>query len=339
MAYNNVINRSEAASLIPEEASREILGMIPQQSAVLQMGRRLPDMNRGQLRLPVVSALPTAYFVNGDTGLKQTTEVNWANVFITAEEIACIVPVPEAVLADADYDIWAQVKPLIAEAFGVTIDAAILLGTNKPASWPEGLVPGAEAAGHVVAVGTGAGLFDDLLNVGGVIALVEADGYMVNGHVAHPTLRAMLRGIKDVNGQPLFVRSLQDQTRYELDGAPIAFARNGALNPAAALLVSGDWSQLVYSFRQELTYKVLTEGVIQDGNGVIQYNLAQQDMVALRCVMRVGWQLPNPINRENGDAGTRYPFGVLAPGAAQGAPVMQEAAPKQTRKQTKEESE
>ena len=27
---------------------------------------------------PVLSALPVAYFVNGDTGLKQTTEAAWA---------------------------------------------------------------------------------------------------------------------------------------------------------------------------------------------------------------------------------------------------------------------
>ena len=58
---------------------------------------------------------------------------------------------------------------------------------------------------------------------------------------------------------------------------------------------------------------MLTEAVIQDGSGTIVYNLAQQDMVALRAVMRLGWQLPNPINRVNTNASTRYPFSVLAP--------------------------
>lgn len=311
--FNSLVSRTDAAALIPEEASREILGAIPAQSAVLQLARRLQNMNRAQLRLPVVSALPTAYFVNGDNGLKQTTEVNWANVFITAEEIACIVPIPESVLADADYDIWGEVKPLIAEAFGVVIDAAVLLGVNKPASWPVSLLAGAQAAGHKVARGSGTDAYAELLAEGGVISLVEADGYMVNGHVAHPTVRAMLRGIRDENGQPIFVRSMQDATRYELDGAPIVFTRNGALDAAQALLFAGDWNQLVYAMRQDITYKVLTEGVIQDSNGAIQYNLAQQDMVALRCVMRLGWQLPNPINRENSNASTRYPFAVWTP--------------------------
>lgn len=313
MPYNNVINRSEAAALIPEEATREILMAIPAQSAVMQLGRRLQNMTRGQLRLPVVSALPVAYFVNGDTGLKQTAEVNWDNVFINAEEIACIVPIPEAVLADADYDIWAEVRPLIAEAFGIVIDAAILHGTNKPANWPNAILTGATAAGHVVYYGSGDDSYSELMGEGGVISLVEEDGYMVSGHVGHMTVRAKLRGIRDLDKQPIFVRSMQDGTRYELDGAPIQFPRNGAIDSRGALLFSGDWTQLVYSMRQDITYKILSEGVIQDNNGAIVYNLAQQDMVALRCVMRMGWQLPNPINRVNGNAASRYPFSVWAP--------------------------
>jgi len=48
-----------------------------------------------------------------------------------------------------------------------------------------------------------------------------------------------------------------------------------------------------------------------DGAGNIIYNLAQQDMVALRAVMRLGFALPNPINRMNPTAATRYPFAVL----------------------------
>ena len=43
------------------------------------------------------------------------------------------------------------------------------------------------------------------------------------------------------------------------------------------------------------------------------YNLAQQDMVALRAVFRVAWQVPNPINRVNENSSTRYPFSALVP--------------------------
>ena len=273
-------------------------------------------MSRKQQRIPVLSALPTAYFVNGDTGLKQTTEQAWENKYLIAEEIACIVPIPEAVLDDADYDIWAEVRPRIVEAFGVVIDAAILFGTNAPNTWPASILDGATGAGHVVALGTGADIYDDIMGENGVISLVEEDGYMVNGHIAAMTMKAKLRGLRDTNRQPIFVRSMQDRTRYELDGEPMEFPANGAFDVTKALMFSGDFRQAVYAIRQEITYKVLTEAVIQDNSGAIVYNLAQQDMVALRAVMRMAWQVPNPVTRLQPTEAQRYPFAVLTPPAA-----------------------
>ena len=56
---------------------------------------------------------------------------------------------------------------------------------------------------------------------------------------------------------------------------------------------------------------MLDQAVISDAQGHIIHNLAQQDMVALRCVMRLGWQLPNPVTQIGGVS--RYPFAVLTP--------------------------
>lgn len=312
MPYNTKIDRTGAQALIPEEVAREIIQGVPEMSAIMSLATKAPNMSRAQKRLPVLSTLPTAYFVNGDTGLKQTSDQAWGNKFLDAEELAVIIPIPEAVLDDTDYDIWAEVKPRIMEAFGVAFDAAVMFGTNAPASWPTNILSAATAAGNVVTLGTGVDLYDDLLGEDGVISLVEQDGFMVTGHAAAMSMRGKYRALRDANGQPLFRTSMQAADRYELDGSPIWFPRNGALDAAHALQFSGDWKQLIYAMRQDVTYKILTEAVITDGSGAIVYNLAQQDMIAIRAVMRLAWQVPNPINRIN-NTGTRYPFGVLKP--------------------------
>ena len=322
MPYNSLISRTDADALIPESVSRTIIQNVPEQSSVLRLARRLPNMTTKQRRMPVLSILPTAYFVDGDSGLKQTTEVNWANKYLNAEELACIVPIPEAVLDDADYPIWSEVHPLIEEAIGVTIDAAILHGINAPSAWPTDIATGAAGAGNSVdlsvIMATG-DLYDALMGENGTIAKVEVDGFMVSGHIAAMTMRSKLRGLRaddgggSCTGHPLFVRSMQQKNVYELDGEPIIFPKNGAVDPTAVLQFSGDWNQLVYSIRQDVTYKILTEAVIQDSAGNIIYNLAQQDMVALRVVMRLAWQLPNPINRLQETEADRYPFGILVP--------------------------
>lgn len=317
MPFNNMIARSEADALIPEDVSREITQSLPEASAVMSVARRLPNMPTNKQRMPVLSLFPAAYFVNGDTGLKQTTEINWANKYLNAEEIAVIVPIPEAVLDDADYDIWGEVRPRIVEAMGKTFDQAVLYGTNAPASWPTDLVAAATAAGHVVDLSdviTGGGdIYDAVMGETGVLAYVEEDGFMVNGHLAALTMKAKLRGLRTEDGQPIFVRAMQEGSRYELDGEPLIFPRNGSMVPANALQISGDWDQLVFSIRQDVTYKLLDQAVIQDNTGAIVYNLAQQDMVALRVVMRLAWQLPNPINQINPTEATRYPFAILKP--------------------------
>ena len=321
MPYNSVISRTDAAALIPEDVSAEIISNLPQMNPLMQLARRLPNMSRAQRRLPVMGSFASAYFVSGDTGLKQTSEVTWENKYIDAEELAVIVPIPEAVLDDADFDIWANVRPEVERALSKAITAAVLYGTNIPATWTTnlgaaGLVAGSTAASHTISAAAYTDYYEAILGetaagVDGLFMLPEADGFMVSGNVAHVSMKGILRNVRDTNGQPIFKTNMQDSTRYELDGTPLYFPTDGSITAASSLMISGDWNQLVYAMRQDITYKVLDQAVIQDAGGNIVYNLAQQDMVALRAVMRLGFALPNPPTYENETDATRFPFAVL----------------------------
>ncbi len=316
MAGNvNVITRTDAEALIPESVSSEIIQGVTEESVVLSMFRKLPNMTTKTHSMPVLDMLPVAYFVNGDTGTKQTTKMAWDKKRIVAEEIAVIVPIPEAVLDDSNYDIWGEVRPRIIEAFGKKIDGAVLFDVDKPAQWRDGIVTTAINAGAVIT--ETADLYNDIMGENGVIAKIEESGYFPTGAISAIKMRSKLRGLKDTMGRPLYNSDMQGATKYGIDGNPLHFPRNGAFDETKANMIFGDFSQAVYAIRQDITFKIFDQGVIQDpSTGEIVYNLMQNDMVALRAVMRLGWEIPNPINSIQKDKTKRCPFAIYTVGTS-----------------------
>lgn len=316
---NNMISRQEAEALIQEQLINTIQQDAPKQSVFMGLARKLPNMTSKQTRIPVLDMLPMAYWVNGDTGFKQTGEQAWDNVYLTAEELAVIVPIPEAVVADASFDILGEVQPRVLEAIGQRVDGAVIFGANRPAGWRADIITTARQAGNNVAPGSSPNYYDLIMGEGGVIAKVEESGRMVTGAMSAMGMRAKLRGLKGADGHPIFKSDMQGATQYALDGAPMYFPQNGSFDQSVAQLIVGDFSQAVYSIRQDITVKILDQGVIQDpATKAIIYNLAQQDMIALRVVFRMGWALPNPATRMDENR-TACPFAYLEPATPKAA--------------------
>lgn len=306
MPYDSILARGDAAALVPEEVSNAMINSLQAQSLVLDKGNRIP-ISRNMTRFPVLSVLPQAYFVNGDTGLKQTTKAAWANKFMYVEEIATIVPIPEAVLDDAGFDVWAALQPLMERAIVRTFDAAVVFGTGAPATWAaEGsLVSKAIAAGNTVTRGTNnaaaGGIHGDLSDV---VGKLEADGQVANGATANITLKARLRNQRDTAGRTLELPADIPTPSYDLAGL-------WGSGSGAAEYLAGDFSKLVVGVRQDMTYKLLSESVITDSNDNIILNLAQQDSVAMRLVFRAAYAVANPINDQQPTEGSRSAFSVL----------------------------
>ncbi len=310
----NIIDRAGAEALIAPELSKEIFDGVTETSAVLKLARKLPNMSSKQQRLPVATSLTSAYFVDGDNTETSIGNKSWDGVNIEASEIACIVPIPRTVLDDSDFDIWEQVKNDVITAFGKIIDRAILFGENAPSYWPTPIKTGIENAGNIIEKVNQSTAYSDILGGDGLVSKVEENGHIVTGHLGKMKTRGYLRNIVDNNGQPIFKTNFNTASEYDIDGVPVVFPLNGSMIDTDPALISGDWKSLVYSIRQDLTMKLFTEGVIQNPDGTIAYNLMQQDMVALRFVMRLGWQLPNPPSRLTDDS--TYPFAMLVEGVA-----------------------
>lgn len=312
MPFNTLIQRSDVAARIPEVISNQMLTSLSAQSAALQLGTRIP-MPAATTRFPVLSALPQAYWVTGDTGLKQTSTAAWDKKYIDVEELAVIVPVPENVLDDSGFDVWAALSPLMEGAIARALDAAVFLGQNKPSAFPDDLATGAHNAGNEVTVGTAAAADGGLAkDISDLIADLEADGYIPNGAVAKTSLRSAVRALAAI---PALNRPGEVITPDDWWGSTVAYPMRGLWSSGSGSpqAIIGDFSNLVIGVRKDFTYKVLSEGVITDGATPpnILFNLPQQDMLALRVTFRAGFQVSNPINYDQTDPAARYPFGRL----------------------------
>ena len=305
MPYNSIISAKDAKVLTPDQQIvGEIITGVTKGSSILPLMNRLPDATTGQVTMNVLDTLPISFWVDEgvNDGLKQTTNVAWKGKKLYMEEIAVIVPIKKNVLDDANYDIFTEVKPLLIQSAYKLIDEAIILGKNKPKLFREGLIPSIINAGKAVVPGN-ATTYDQISDA---MTQVELSGYNVTGILGGVALKGEFRkGLLDNTGQPL--------ANSEVTELPRVYADNGSWDSTKAKFILGDFNQAVYSFRQDVLFEMFDTGVITDANGTIIYNLMQQDMVALRMTMRMGWEIPNPVTALDSDEETRFPFALVEP--------------------------
>lgn len=303
------INRADAEALLRRQDINEIVQAATASSAALSTFRTI-QMTAGTARMPVLAALPTAGWVaesaTDPTGVKPTTKVDWTDKELIAEEIAVIVPIHENVLDDSRFDIWGEVRPLVAQEFGRVLDQAVFFGTNKPTTWTDAaLVPGAIAAAnnYVSGSGTVGDLAEDFNEAFG---LVEEDGFDVNVAYTGRFLRSGLRGLRDANGDVIYIDGIRsDNNTAAIYGEELFYVANGAWNRTAAVSLVGDRSKAILGIREDVQVKLLDQATV---GGI---NLAERDMVALRFKFRVAFATAVPITPEN--AVNPYPFAVITP--------------------------
>jgi len=317
MAYNDLVSTADALALMPTEQRMEIIKATLDESYAMRLCRKLRNMSSKTTTLKVSSELANGGFVNSPSGstaggLIPTTSANWEDVVMTAEKLAVFVVIDNDTIADSEVDIFGEVKQQVSADLALRFDAAVLAGTAAPASWPSGGIRAhALSASNNVALGANADLYDDILSENGAFAKAEADGFAISGAVAAVSMKARMRGLRDSNGVPIFNSDPMSKMGYSLDGQPLGFPSHGGFPSANTYLIAGDFSNAVWAMRQELDIKLITEGVLTDLAGNITHNLSQQDMVALRFTMRLGFALPNPVNQLQPTKASRSPFAIL----------------------------
>jgi len=313
--------------LIPIEYSTEIIQAATEASVAMQTFRTM-RMPTGVTNLPVLAALPNVGWVNetpltgsgSEATVKPATEQGWENVVLTAEELAAIVVIPEAVLEDSTVNLWAEITPRLGEAIAMKVDEVCFFGGSaghpKPATFADGLYTQALAAGQVA---DGGAIVDDFNTAFGY---VESAGFDVSDVYGSRLIKTSLRGQKDSTGAPIYLESFRDDGRTDqIYGASINYVAGQAWDSALALSVLGDADCAILGIRTDMQTKVLDQASIdisaaKDGSQMV--NLAQQDLVALRVRFRFAFAVANPVNVLAESAG--FPFAAVAPTAPFSAP-------------------
>jgi HK97 family phage major capsid protein len=325
MAYNDVTERtstSRTAREIPETVASGILSDVFEGSAVLKLGDTFP-MPALQHRIAVLSAFADAYWLQGasqsvkDSALKQTTKPLWDNVYITPDELAVLVVIPDAWMADSNIT-WDEIRKEVSRAFARKIDQAVLFGDGTPPagfSGPVGgIIGGAVSAGNFTTLGTTvSGSYNDVgLDLADVAEDLSRDGYDVTGWAARKGFSWQLTKTRDTTGQPIYSTTLggpDGPNTAALYNRPYYEVGNGAWDDTEALAICGEWDKLKIGVRQDMTFQVFDSGIISDDSGNVVYNAMQQDGKVLRAVMRLGYAVPNPVKALGGT----FPFGALRP--------------------------
>ena len=269
--------------LIPRTMAREMIAQAEKTSVVLELGRNLP-MASGQASLPVVSFLPAAGFVNPrHGGRKPATKIEWTASQVVAEELACVLALPNSFIDDAGYPIWEEVRNIVAASMAEALDAAVLFGTGAPAGFPTGGIKALAGAAQ-----TGA---DAPAAIDAAAAVLEAGGVTPDGIVASAAIGTALRAAwTAANALP------SEAPSQSLYGWPVRVAADW--DPTAGDALVGDWDYLLVGVREDITFDLSEEAILQDNTGAIIANAFQDDLTAMRCYMRVGIAIGSPVSRQ-----------------------------------------
>ncbi len=271
--------KDQLKGFVPAEQAQDIITDIVRGSGILRLSR-IEQMNSDTKKFNVLVDGPGAYWVGEGQRIK-TSGATWIHPEITAKKLAVIIPVTKEKLSDSITDVFADLAPQISEAFYQTIDKACIFGEDSPFA--------TSLAGSIAATNMLVQSNESLdLAVSDAMAMVEADGYEVNGFAGHIGIKNMLRRLRDNGGAPLY---LEGTNTRELYSQPIEFIRSAAWNSSAFDLIGGEWKYSLVGIRSGIEFEVLTEATLQgtldaDGKPI---SLAEQDMIAIKATMRLGY--------------------------------------------------
>ena len=280
---------AQAGLLIPTELLTEVLRIRETQYGLARRDMRyLPFSGPGDTRtIPTLGTSVSVYWT-GEGEKKKSTQPKFSIVTQTLKKLAAITPFTEEILEDSAINLTQLVAELFAEAVSKEEDIQFFNGTGTP--WTGILHNGSvnivlQATGDVDQLTA-----DDLLDMIDKTPSGSLDGakfYM------HRTVFSVIRKLKGTDGQYIVQMPTGSQPGtiwgypYELSDA---FPTKASVTLNTPYILFANLKQAaIFGDKQQLRVKLLEEATITDTDDSTVINLAEQDMIALRIVERVGY--------------------------------------------------
>lgn len=284
---------ADAGLLIPTELRTEVLRIKETYGLARKDMFYLPFSGPGNSRTIPALGTSVQVFWTGETEKKTSTQPKFSVVTQTLKKLAAIVPFSEEILEDSAINLTALIGALFAEAVAKEEDIQFFAGTGAP--WT-GILNNGLVNKVVQASGAASQLtVKDLIDMEDATpsgALAGAKYYF------HRTILSVLRKLTGTDGHFILVPAANG-VPATLNGYP--YECSDAF-PALSTIVDGDQYILfgnlkqgaVFGDKQQLRVKLLDQATITDSDGSTVINLAEQDMIALRIVERVGYVVALP---------------------------------------------
>ena len=279
------INRGTTNVALPVEVSSEIWGNILEESAFMQLARRI-NMPGNGVTIQTITGEPVADWVD-ETEAKPVSRHTFGKKPITPYKLAVIEPFSNEFARDADA-LYAELIRRLPYALAAKFDSTIM-GTTAPGS-------GFDVLGSATAISltpaSGSTVYDQFIAAEAAIA--AANGVM-DGIALAPAGKSRVLAAVDGNGRPLFTPGVESNTVGNILGAPVRVAKAiytaGSGGTPDTLGLAGDFSDAVFGSVEGVKLAISDQATLVDGATTI--NLWQQNMFAVRAEIEVAFAVRN----------------------------------------------
>ncbi|WBW97585.1 phage major capsid protein [Oceanirhabdus sp. W0125-5] len=257
---------------VPTEVSNELIKSIVKQSTAFTVCRHVP-MTSDKKILPVLTDTGSAYWT-GEGEKIGTSVMAFDYPQLTAQKLAVIIPTTKEKLSDSALNVLGEIKEGIADAFTRAIDSAVFFGNASP--FTKNIVDVAEGNKIV-----GTGKID--MDISGAMGKVEDSDYTVNSIITHNGMKKVFRELRDSNNNAIVLPGGASGT--QIYNTTIHIPQSRAWDKTKAEVLLGDFTKAIIGTRENIEYEILKEATIGE------LNLAEQDLIAVKCTMRFGFNI------------------------------------------------